>query len=82
MPVWFGPAFAIGVPFALTAMSTVSAVLATAELVGDDELEVQRDRPVAGAANVGFCAVALDSVTWFGPVSSGSPARRPGSTRR
>ena len=55
-------------------MSTESADARRAELVGHDQLEVQRapDR-CAGAANVGFCAVALESVTWSGPVVSGSP---------
>ena len=75
MPVWFGPALAIGAPFAFTAMSTVSAGLAAAELVGDDELEVQRrpDRWPAPRTSAS-APVALDSVTWSGPAVTGSPA--------
>ena len=48
IPLWSGPAFAVGTPFASTEMSTMSGVLTRVELVGDDELEVQRHRAGAG----------------------------------
>ena len=54
-------------------MSTVSAGLGSAEPVGDDEPEVQRAAGAAERGKVGFCAVALESVTLSGPVVTGSP---------
>ena len=62
-PVWFGPALAIGAPFASTAMSTMSAAPAKPNWSVTTSLKCNVTGPVAGAANVGFCAEPLDSVT-------------------
>ena len=65
MPLWSGPAFAVGAPFVLTAMSTVSAGLAApnGSVTTSWKCSVP-DR--SGRVNVGFCAVALESVTCSG----------------
>ena len=78
--VWSGPAFATGRWLKPTLISTIRRRAHGAELVGDDEAEPQRGaRRRVGAVNVGFCAVALESVT-VGVI--GYRRRRPASRRR
>src|SRR6478672_2991337 len=75
--VWAAPALAVGAPLGLTVMSTVSGGLdrwAVEASVTTNEKCRTDGATTTGAVNVGFCAVALDRVTWSGsPESSGAP---------
>ena len=73
IPVWAGPASAVGAPFAFTATSTVAGVLTAPNWSVTTSLKCRVDGPVPGATKVGIGAVALESVTASGPVVSGSP---------
>ena len=70
-------------PLALTAMSTVSGALTAPNWSVTTSWKCSVDRTGAGAVNVGFCAVALESVTLVGTGRHRvTERRRPGSTRR